>query len=121
MLMLVLRDVCTCMCVCGCRYDPVNDKWTFVQSMAVCRGGVGLAAMGRFLFAIGGHDGKNYLQTAEMYSPRTDKWSMVTSMQTSRAGAGVVSCPLTMLTVGLNCSNNTGSTFSIPDSQLGSL
>ncbi len=91
--------------------------------MAVCRGGVGLAAMGRFLFAIGGHDGKNYLQTAEVYCPRTDMWTKVKSMHTSRAGAGVVSCPLNTLalTNSLTSTANTGSTFSIPDSQLGSL
>ena len=87
----------------------------FVQSMHVCRGGVGLAALGGYLFAIGGHDGKCYLQTAEMYCPRLNQWSMVASMKTSRAGAGVVSCPLSTLTI-----SNTASTFSIPES-LGSL
>ncbi len=87
----------------------------FVQPMHVCRGGVGLAALGGYLFAIGGHNGKAYLQTAEVYCPRTDKWEMVASMQTSRAGAGVVSCPPSTLTI-----SNTASNFSIPES-LGSL
>lgn len=46
------------------------------------------------MFAVGGHDGKSYLSTAEMYSPATNTWKMVAPMKTCRAGAGVVSCPL---------------------------
>lgn len=98
------------------RYDPESNEWVFVQPMGIGRGGVGLAALGSYLFAIGGHDGKNYLQTAEVYSPHNDIWTPVGSMKTSRAGAGVVSCPLSTLLL----SNITASSFSIPES-LGSL
>lgn len=80
--------------------------------MHVCRGGVGLASLGGYLFAIGGHDGKAYLNTAEMYCPKANKWKMVASMKTSRAGAGVVTCPMATL--------NSNSNYSIPES-LGSL
>ena len=83
--------------------------------MHMCRGGVGLAALGGYLFAIGGHDGKCYLRTAEMYCPRADEWTVVASMKTSRAGAGVVSCPLSTLNI-----SNASSSFSLPES-LGSL
>ena len=62
--------------------------------MHVCRGGVGLSALGGYLFAVGGHDGKAYLNTAEIYNPNTDSWSPVASMATSRAGAGVIAFPL---------------------------
>lgn len=65
--------------------------------MHVCRGGVGVASLGGYLFAIGGHDGRTYLNTAEMYCPKFNTWTMVASMNTSRAGAGVVSCPPTSL------------------------
>ena len=65
--------------------------------MHVCRGGVGVASLGGYLFAIGGHDGRTYLNTAEMYCPKFNTWTMVASMNTSRAGAGVVTCPLTSL------------------------
>ena len=81
----------------------------------MCRGGVGLAALGGYLFAIGGHDGKTYLNTAEMYCPKTKSWTMVASMKTSRAGAGVVACPVTSLNLNLSASS-----CSIPES-LGSL
>lgn len=56
-----------------------------------------MASLGGYLFAIGGHDGKAYLNTAEMYSLSTDSWTMVASMKTSRAGAGVVTCPVSSL------------------------
>ena len=58
--------------------------------MNVCRGGVGLTTLGQYLCAVGGHDGKVYLNSAEMYNPKTNSWEMVSSMNTSRAGAGVV-------------------------------
>lgn len=96
----------------SCRYDPQTNTWQFVQPMHVCRGGVGLASLGGYLFAIGGHDGKAYLNTAEMYCPKANKWTMVASMKTSRAGAGVVTCPLATL--------SSNSNYYIPES-LGSL
>ena len=98
-----------------CRYNPQDDTWEFVEPMHVCRGGVGLAALGGYLFAIGGHDGKTYLNTAEMYCPKSNSWRMVASMKTSRAGAGVVACPVTSLNLNLSASSG-----SIPES-LGSL
>ena len=72
------------------RYDPVTNTWQFVQSMNVCRGGVGLTTLGQYLCAVGGHDGKVYLNSAEMYDPKRDKWEIISSMNTSRAGAGLV-------------------------------
>lgn len=58
--------------------------------MNVCRGGVGLTTLGQYLCAVGGHDGKVYLNSAEMYDPKKDKWEIISSMNTSRAGAGLV-------------------------------
>ena len=79
------------------RYDPTTNTWQFVQSMNVCRGGVGLTTLGRYLFAVGGHDGKAYLHSAEMYNPKMDSWEIVSSMKTSRAGAGVVTLSMANL------------------------
>ena len=76
-----------------------------------------MAALGGYLFAIGGHDGKAYLNTAELYCPKSDTWKMVASMKTSRAGAGVVTCPLASLG---NLGNSTS--YHIPESvAMGSL
>ena len=75
------------------RYDPRMDKWQPIQSMSTARGGVGVAALGGCLFAVGGHNGKNYLNTVECYCPASDAWVEISPMKTSRAGAGVVTCP----------------------------
>ena len=58
--------------------------------MNICRGGVGLTMLGGYLSAVGGHDGKTYLNSAEIYNPKTNTWETISSMNTSRAGAGVV-------------------------------
>lgn len=58
---------------------------------------MGLASLGGYLAAIGGHDGKMYLNSAEMYNPVSDTWESIASMNTSRAGAGVVTLPTSTL------------------------
>ena len=87
------------------RYNPQTNSWQFMTPMHVCRGGVGLSTLGGYLFAVGGHDGKAYLNTAEMYCPKTNLWKPVASMATSRAGAGVIAFPLLSLTNGSSLTN----------------
>ena len=79
--------------------------------MNVCRGGVGLTTLGQYLCAVGGHDGKVYLNSSEMYNPKNDTWEMVSSMSVSRAGAGVV----TLDTISFSLSG-TSCNSSIPES-----
>jgi len=50
----------------------VNNTWSTVISMSCPRGGVGVAALGGKLYAVGGHDGTNYLSSVEEYDPLTD-------------------------------------------------
>jgi len=54
-------------------YDPVTNKWTFAASMSCPRGGVGVAALGGKIYAVGGHDGSNYLSSVEAYDVLNDK------------------------------------------------
>lgn len=61
--------------------------------MGVSRGGLGLAVLGSYLFALGGHNGREYLTLAETYDPQEDKWTTVASMKLARAGVGVAVCP----------------------------
>ena len=61
--------------------------------MTVSRGGLGLAVLGGYLFALGGHNGREYLTLAETYDPQEDKWTPVASMTLARAGVGVAVCP----------------------------
>jgi kelch-like protein 8 len=55
------------------RFDPRSGKWTPVASLSCPRGGVGVAALGGRLYAVGGHDGCNYLNSVESYNPITDR------------------------------------------------
>lgn len=47
------------------RYDPQSDEWTEVCSLRSPRGGVGVAPLGKYLYAAGGNDGSASLQTVE--------------------------------------------------------
>ncbi|VDO74139.1 unnamed protein product [Heligmosomoides polygyrus] len=71
------------------RYDIESNSWTDVAPMNVRRGGVGVSALGKFLFAVGGNDGSSSLDSCERYDPVLDKWKLVSKMTNRRAGAGV--------------------------------
>lgn len=42
-----------------------------------------------YLYAVGGHDGVNYLKTVERYDPERNEWTYVASMGARRGGVGV--------------------------------
>jgi kelch-like protein 8 len=56
------------------RYNPDTRTWTPVVNMLCPRGGVGVAALGGRLYAVGGHDGTNYLSSVEEYDPCSDRY-----------------------------------------------
>ena len=70
------------------RYNPDEDKWTYISTMRTKRIGVGCAVVNRLLYAVGGYDGNNRLNSVECYHPENDEWITVASMNTHRSGAG---------------------------------
>ena len=44
-----------------------------MADMTFARGGVGVSTMGGKVFAVGGHDGLNYLSSVECYDPITNR------------------------------------------------
>ena len=48
--------------------------------MNVQRGGVGVAALAKYLYAVGGNDGTSSLDSCERYDPHLNKWTLVASM-----------------------------------------
>ena len=56
--------------------------------MKTKRIGVGCAVVNRLLYAVGGYDGNNRLNSVECYHPENDEWITVASMNTHRSGAG---------------------------------
>ena len=50
-------------------YNPENDSWSSEAAMPTPRAYLGVAVVNDILFAIGGFDGKNWLNTVEQYEP----------------------------------------------------
>jgi N-acetylneuraminic acid mutarotase len=50
-------------------YNPVNDSWSAGVSMSAPRAYLGLIVVNDVLYALGGFDGQNWLNTNEMYKP----------------------------------------------------
>ncbi len=71
------------------RYDPQSNEWKEVACLHTPRGGVGVATLGKYLYAAGGNDGGASLDTVERYNPHIDKWTEVGPMAKRRAGVGL--------------------------------
>lgn len=50
---------------------------------------LGVAAVGHPFYAIGGHDGRTFLNSVERYDPDTTTWTYVSSMNFTRCTFGV--------------------------------
>lgn len=55
------------------RFDTNKRKWMKIASLIRRRGGVGLAVIAGKIYATGGHDGNDYLDSVEVYNPETEK------------------------------------------------
>lgn len=77
-------------------YDFRNNEWTDGAEMISCRRHVGVSCLNGKLYAVGGHDGTQHLNTVECYDPLKRTWSLVASMKTLRRGiaVGVLGGPL---------------------------
>lgn len=53
-------------------------------TLIITSGGVGVAAMGGRIYAVGGHDGVRYLNSVEAYDPLSNQWSPVATISTCR-------------------------------------
>lgn len=56
-------------------YNPRKNEWKYVTPMHNCRDGACVASEGRFIYAISGYDGSNYLSSVEFYDPSSDSWT----------------------------------------------
>ena len=57
--------------------------------MTQCRSGHGVAVLGDLMYAVGGHDGVQYLNTVEGFDTQLGEWISQGPMGTCRAVAGV--------------------------------
>lgn len=61
-------------------YDPAKNEWKMVASMMSPRSNAGVVAVGNYIFAAGGFDGNEFLNTIEVYNAGLDEWSPYTRM-----------------------------------------
>ena len=73
-------------------FDPATGKWSALPPMGTQRQGLGVAALGEKLYAIGGNDGSSILKTAEVFDSATVKWTPLPPMGTQRDALGVAAC-----------------------------
>ena len=57
--------------------------------MGTRREDLGLTALNNNLYAVGGYDGGNFLNTAERYDPDLNNWTPIASMDTRREYFGL--------------------------------
>ncbi len=65
-------------------YDPVMGRWKDAEAMSMLRSRVGVAVMSNRLYAIGGYNGLDRLNTVEVFDSEEKKWSRVASMNCKR-------------------------------------
>ncbi|UYV67272.1 IVNS1ABP [Cordylochernes scorpioides] len=76
-------------------YDPRTDEWAKLPPSPIVRSNAGrnqcgVAAMNGALYAVGGCEAWNCLNSVEKYSLSTGTWSYLAPMATPRRGCGVV-------------------------------
>jgi hypothetical protein len=67
------------------KYDPVQNKWTFVASMVQARQGAAAVTVGDSIYVFGGASHGNLLDDVEVYSVTNNTWTTHSPMLTTRA------------------------------------
>ena len=69
-------------------YDPASDTWATKAPLLRGRQSPGLAAIGGYIYAVGGGSYWSALGYVERYDPATDTWVLVSSLNKGRIGTG---------------------------------
>eukprot|EP00040_Diaphanoeca_grandis_P031660 m.189838 g.189838 ORF g.189838 m.189838 type:complete len:291 (+) comp32388_c2_seq2:1945-2817(+) len=73
------------------KYDRVHDVWVNVAPLMEARHSMACTAEGNFIYVCGGTtNGKEAVNTVEVYDTQTDEWSALPSMLKPRGGAAAV-------------------------------
>lgn len=77
---------------CMEKYDQGRSRWYTVAPMHETRASFGCAAVGKFIYVMGGYDGTFWLKSVERYNTLTNEWSYMTSMSVARSHFGTTVC-----------------------------
>lgn len=61
-------------------YDPTRNEWKMIGNMTSARSNAGIAAVGNTIYAVGGFDGNEFLNTVEVYNLESNEWSPYTKI-----------------------------------------
>eukprot|EP00349_Pseudokeronopsis_sp_Brazil_P012382 CAMPEP_0202978792 /NCGR_PEP_ID=MMETSP1396-20130829/85117_1 /ASSEMBLY_ACC=CAM_ASM_000872 /TAXON_ID= /ORGANISM="Pseudokeronopsis sp., Strain Brazil" /LENGTH=313 /DNA_ID=CAMNT_0049717921 /DNA_START=1420 /DNA_END=2358 /DNA_ORIENTATION=- len=75
------------------RYDFATGQWEMLPEMNQARRALAAVALPDGIYAIGGFDGKHYLDSVEKFDLHLQKWVQVKSMQKSRCTLAAVASP----------------------------
>jgi len=65
-------------------YDPEADTWTAKAPLPTARGALAAAALDGKIYAIGGRDATQDLNSVEAYDPANDSWESLEDLPTAR-------------------------------------
>ena len=66
-------------------YDPTTNTWTLVKPMSTARDYLAMAHFDGRIWAMGGKDGGNILNSCESYDSNTDRWRPESAMLKKRS------------------------------------
>ncbi|XP_060870881.1 ring canal kelch homolog [Metopolophium dirhodum] len=66
-----------------------SPSWAPMVNMSAIRSGLGVGVMDNCIYAVGGENGTNNLNSVEVFDVSIQKWRMVSSMSTTRRNMGV--------------------------------
>ncbi|XP_030596258.1 kelch-like protein 10 [Archocentrus centrarchus] len=69
------------------RFDLTTRTWDELGAMHEVRYYVSVTVLNGCIYAMGGHDGKRHLNTAERYQPETNQWTLIAPMHEQRREA----------------------------------
>jgi len=82
------------------RYKPVDNSWQDMAPMRSTRRGLCALSLNALIYAIGGHEGQQGLNSVEKYDPSNDQWEYVASMYEKRCSASATVMDNKILVVG---------------------
>ncbi|XP_037091200.1 kelch-like ECH-associated protein 1B [Pollicipes pollicipes] len=70
-------------------YNPITNAWRACPGTLVPRSRLGVALLDGYLYAVGGSNGQQFLNSVERYCPDKEFWTLMQPMSTPRMGLGV--------------------------------